>query len=482
MRDEERKGLSGYHRAPEVETMHEDRVLLILAAASGKITVEQAARRLGLSKKQVHSLVNRGLSAMIEAITPHSPGRPAKPEKLRQLEAENEELRQQNRRLAEQAKTAERVLSAASDMLKVRTTARFRRGRKPEAAKAAEPEKEEDPEGAWARLEGFQTMRGLGAPMPLCAVVVGVSPATLRRWKARVRCGLAPSLRRGGSARPPPPAAVVELVAAQVRALKGQIGAATLRQMVSGVSRRQALAIKRQTLTALERERLERCQRVVVPEPGVIRGFDAMHVETTEDRRYLLVAADAAVPFRTTIVSVERYDGPSVAEVVEQDFSEHGAPLVWRRDRARQHSTGEVLEVLERFGVVVLQGPPHHPGFYGQLERQNREHRAWLRAVGLLDPDELERECGVMKNAFNSLLRRRRLAFQRAADAWFSRPKLALDRSAFRAEVADRAARLERTMPSRDHAERFAIQAALAQYGLIQITKGASALPDIHPR
>jgi hypothetical protein len=99
-----------------------------------------------------------------------------------------------------------------------------------------------------------------------------------------------------------------------------------------------------------------------------------------------------------------------------------------------------VLEVLARFGVVVLQGPPHHPGFYGQLEHA----------------------CAAMKNAFHSLLPRRRLGFLSAADPWFSRPNLALDRSAFHAEVAEIASRLERTMPSRDHAERFAIQAALA--------------------
>ena len=138
--------------------------------------------------------------------------------------------------------------------------------------------------------------------------------------------------------------------------------------------------------------------------------------------------------------------------------------------------------MLERFGVVVLQGPPHHPGFYGQLERQNREHRAWLRAAGLLEPDDLDRECVAMKNAFNSLLPRRRLGFLSAADAWFSRPNLALDRLAFRAEVAERIARLERTAHSRDHAERFAIQAALTQHGLIQIQKGAPALPDFSTR
>jgi hypothetical protein len=155
---------------------------------------------------------------------------------------------------------------------------------------------------------------------------------------------------------------------------------------------------------------------------------------------------------------------------------------VLRIDRARQHATSEVRDVLDRFGVLTLQGPPHHPGFYGQLERQNREHRAWLDLAGVLDPDALDAESEVMIERFNHDLPRRILAFRTAAHAWFSRPKLVLDRSRFRADVDALASRIAPTVASPDHVERFAIQATLAQHGLIRIEKGASALPDIHPR
>lgn len=481
MIDEEPKRLSGYHRAPEVSKMHEDRVLMILAAASGKLTVKEAAERAGLSKKQLRSLMNRGLAAMIEAIEPHLPGRPPKPERVRKLEAENEELKRQNRQLEEHVKTAEKVLEAASDMFRFRASSGRQKRRPQKPTTPADPKKEE-PDGAVRLLEGANTMRELGARATLSAAVAGVSPATLRRWRERARSGRPPRLRRGVRRFIPPDPAAAARVGEMVRLLHGLIGADALRHSVPGVSRRQALAIKRTTLTEIERERVASAGRVHVAVPGVVRGFDAMHVETTAGPQYLLVAADSAVPFRTSSRRSEHYDGPAVAETLERDFSEHGAPLVLRLDRARQHATTDVSDVLDRYGVLVLQGPPHHPGFYGQLERQNREHRAWLDLAGVLDPDALDIESELMIRRFNHDLPRRTLGFRTAAHAWFSRPKLVLDRPRFRADIDALAVRIAASGASQDHAERFAIQAVLAQQGLIRIEKGAPALPDIHLR
>ena len=92
--------------------------------------------------------------------------------------------------------------------------------------------------------------------------------------------------------------------------------------------------------------------------------------------QYLLVAADAAVCFRTSIASRPSYDSAAVAEVLDRDMVEHGAPLVYRMDRASVHRTAGVLELLRSRQVLLLHGPPHHAQYYGQLERQNREHRA----------------------------------------------------------------------------------------------------------
>jgi hypothetical protein len=234
--------------------------------------------------------------------------------------------------------------------------------------------------------------------------------------------------------------------------------------------------VKAATLAEMERERLAAAEHVVVTVPGIVRGFDAMHVPTVEGDRYALVAADSSVPFRTSAAAVERYDGRSVAEVLERDFAQHGAPLVLRADRAKCHTVPEVLDVLRGHGVLLLQGPPRHPGYYGQLERQNREHRAWLAMAGRLAAADLERLCDEMLLALNAAWPRRTLTWRTSEEAWQARPVVELDRVALREEVQDRAARIRRQAggcgATAAMAERFAIEAALTKRGYLRREPG----------
>lgn len=110
--------------------------------------------------------------------------------------------------------------------------------------------------------------------------------------------------------------------------------------------------------------------------PGIIRGFDAMHVASADGKTYWLVAADAAIPYRTSIATVPVYDAEHVIAALAADFERHGPPHVLRLDRIACQRTPEVHELLIRYQVLALHGPPRHPYYYGQLERQNREHRA----------------------------------------------------------------------------------------------------------
>ena len=93
---------------------------------------------------------------------------------------------------------------------------------------------------------------------------------------------------------------------------------------------------------------------------------------------FALNAADACVPYRTSCAHVGAYDAEHVARVLDADFRQHGAPLVLRDDCARCHTAPAVMSVLDAHGVALLQGPPYYAPYYGQLERQNREHRDWL--------------------------------------------------------------------------------------------------------
>ena len=206
---------------------------------------------------------------------------------------------------------------------------------------------------------------------------------------------------------------------------------------------------------------------------GVVRGFDQLWVPTTQGQRPVLVSADACVPYRTSLVVAERYDSAAVARAVDADFREHGAPLVWRADRASCHRTDEVDEVLRAWGVLRLHGPAHLARFYGQLERQNREHRGWLESCDPPSPGELVETCDSMRRALNDCWPRRSLGWMTAAEKWATRVVLCDDRAQLRASVAERAARLRRKEHLGDAAddmlvERLAVEQMLTTRGYLR--------------
>jgi hypothetical protein len=280
----------------------------------------------------------------------------------------------------------------------------------------------------------------------------------------------APLRRLRGGRRRPATEAEARAVRERVRALAGLVGAAALAHGVPGISRRTAAALKRDELVAMERERQSACTRVQVTAPGVVRGFDAMHVSGG----FVLAAADGAVPYRTSLTVVPSYDAAQVAAALAADFERHGAPLVLRLDRARCHDAPAVMSVLRAHRVLLLHGPPHHPGYYGQLERQNREHRACLRATFRVSLEALE----AMRIALNELWPRPTLGWLTADERWRARPPLTDDRDELHAWVVERAARLRNHQVSDDLAMRLAIEQALIERGHLQLITGARLLRE----
>jgi hypothetical protein len=237
------------------------------------------------------------------------------------------------------------------------------------------------------------------------------------------------------------------------------------------LSRRQAARVKCATLTIIERERQESLTKVSVTTAGLIRGLDAMHLSIEGSKCYALICADAAIPYRTTVVLGEHYDAELVALTLERDIDQHGAPLILRADRARAHDSPVIKRILAEHQVLMLHGPPRYPCFYGQLERQNREHRAWLAA--LIDPlgEHMQRLLERMAYCLNTLWPRRSLGWKTAAEAWKTRPDIPIDRQSFKQEVHNRARHLERHIDLRakpaDLIQRLAIEQTLHNLGYL---------------
>jgi hypothetical protein len=470
------KKTASYTPAPAIDPEVAPRVQAVLKVVTGQWTVTQAAQEVGMSRNRFQTLMHRSLEAMLAELGQKPAGRPARPQRERALQDEAARLRRENERLQGRVGTIDRLLGVASDMLKGRIDASGRQRKKSSSSSSRTSSKTkgssepEDPDGeAHRQLQTVAQLRCLGLRPVLAAAVVGVSASTARRWEAARQSGR-PLCRRRGPARAIADPTRVSKAAEVVRQLNGLVGAVSLSHC-SGLSRRQAAAVKRAERTAMERERQAGCTRVVITAPGIVRGFDQMYVRTTQGWRFPLVSADAAVPYRTSILVAQEYDEKAVLAALECDLAMAGAPLVWRRDRHGAHATDAVTRVLERHGVLALQGPPHHPGYYGQLERQNRDHRAWLDRVGEVPATELQRQCDQMRVALNERWPRRALGWRTPAQVWASRPPVTSElRDSFRREVYDRVARLERHLThDNDLAMRLAIEQALTDRGYLRL-------------
>ena len=466
------KPTTKYTPAPEVPSELQERYQAVLEVLSGQTTVSEAARRLGMPRNHFQTIMHRGLEGMIEKLSPGKAGRPAKPEREMKLEEELERLRRKTAQLEQKLAMTDKLMGLASSLLHGTTSARPRSKRKKAAVPSTDDTKDEDP----ASLRDVaRQLDEIGLPRLLVARTLRIPESTLRRWAT---C----AAKRRSPRSAPPPADVVEAAVADVRALRGLVGAEALSHAHPGLSRRQAADIKRETVTALERERRHACRRVVVTTPGVIRGFDAMDRGRHCTHRFVLAAGDGAVPFRTTMAHAVRYEAATVAPVLAQDFEHHGPPLVLRMDRAAAHRAPDVRRLLDAHGVLVLHGPPRYPRFYGQLERQNREHAAWLEGLDHDADDNLAERLADMAEALNTRWRRPTLGWRTAAEVWHARPIITLDRRELRARVDERARRLRESRScdniTEDLATRLAIEHTLVQLGYLRIEIRKPVLGD----
>lgn len=472
---------SGYTTLPEIPAELQERFIEVLRVLSGYETVTGAAKNLGISRVQMQTVVHRFIKGAILEMSGRRSGPRPKSPRERELEEKVKRLEKQLRAAEEHSAMLERFVEVTGQLL--RGGPSRRRGKRspssPSTSTTAsetkpepEPERARDPNPTRSRemkLALFAAMKVAGIAASVSAKLLGIDASTLRRW----RTAAAPEPRHQRDVSAEAAARIEE----RVRATRGLIGAAALARAMQDVSRRQAARVKSAALTKMERERRAESEPVEVVEPGIVRGFDAMHLATHDGTRYLLVAADASVPYRTSLTLVERYDGPAVRDAIVRDLDEHGAPLVWRMDRASAHRVPDVQRLLAERGVLVLHGPAHRPSFYGQLERQNREHRVMLQALGERPHvDAIARELEPMRRALNELWPRRSLGWQSPAEVWTRRAIPIEDRAALLREVQRRAARIAARAGDADAewAWRIAIEEALIERGYLRVTTGAA--------
>src|SRR5258708_6945627 len=167
------KPKKSYTPAPQVPAPMSERLEMILEVLAGRRSVAEAARTLGMSRNHFQTILHRGLSGMVESITPQPSGRPGKPREMLELEAQVQRLERENARLQERVGTIDRLLQAASGLLQ----GRIRPVRQSRRTKTAPGGDEDEAESRRDRLEGIEQMRRCGQTAPFAPRVAGAHEA-----------------------------------------------------------------------------------------------------------------------------------------------------------------------------------------------------------------------------------------------------------------------------------------------------------------
>lgn len=167
-----------------------------------------------------------------------------------------------------------------------------------------------------------------------------------------------------------------------------------------------------------------------------------------------------------------------VADYLQEAFVRHGAPLVLKQDSGSALNSALVKSVCDRWGVVLLNSPPHYPQFNGKKERHHRDLKSYVRALERhrMGSSLLERIDLAIKDLNDD--RPRPVLKGRTAHEVFVEDKIALpDRIKFRNDVETRQKELESQAGSRVEiasARRRAVMEVLSRYGLLNWTGDVS--------
>jgi len=208
-----------------------------------------------------------------------------------------------------------------------------------------------------------------GVEYDASAELLGMHPATLRRWRRDWRSDRLPARPRG---RPAERASARDR--AEVIGILDQMG------VLVGVPRLQALfpgIAKREIEDLLARYR-RLCWRrsgtlvqvLTWTKPGTVWAMDFTEPPTPVDGiyPYILAVRDLASGCQLAALPCDSESAFVAVAVLSSLFAEHGRPLVIKSDNGSAFISAEVAGLLESCGVVLLLSPPHTPRYNGSCE------------------------------------------------------------------------------------------------------------------
>jgi transposase InsO family protein len=199
--------------------------------------------------------------------------------------------------------------------------------------------------------------------------VAGVSPATYKRWRKRMKLGKAPKEKAGPKKKE---SLNFEALREEIKTLrhgkKRTKGTKELqRRYQKQISRR-----KLQKLVREEREnRKRKANRIEWKKVGTCWAIDATEYGRDESGKKMnaIMVKEMSSKLMMEPKVVITPSGAVVATHLEKLMKKHGAPLFLKRDNGSIFQSKEVESVLEKRGVIPLNNPPYYPRYNGAMER-----------------------------------------------------------------------------------------------------------------
>jgi transposase InsO family protein len=218
----------------------------------------------------------------------------------------------------------------------------------------------------------------------MMAEVMGVKPASLKRWMVRREGGGRSVVKKRGRPQVVPASVRLKIRNCYIAHYK-QWGPRVLASWV----RREGLGnYSHGTISTIIEDLKEKTvpkdkpRRYEITAPNVMWSEDGAGFRERGRKKELLLVQDECSRFK---INTRLVDGPAnsenVCDYLREAFDKHGAPLILKHDGGSIFHEEDVNKLLAEYGVISLKSPPRYPPFNGKMERSVRDIKSYERAM-----------------------------------------------------------------------------------------------------
>ncbi len=227
-----------------------------------------------------------------------------------------------------------------------------------------------------------------GAPAAQICAAAGLACSTFRRWMSRASAGQPPVSKPGP--RPVAPLDESQLMSdilALAHREKRTRGTGGLYEKFRGsISRRELYERIRGVRSLFSRLRRGVIRRFRWNRPGTVMATDTVEVKLGGSAYHVQTMRDQASGYLDAHTSASVPTDSWMSEKLGATFASQGAPLLLKRDNAKNENGSAVKALLDEHWVLPLNSPEYYPRYNGGVEGSQNEIQAELEKYDVPAP------------------------------------------------------------------------------------------------